>query len=173
MIDHIVATLEVVLVMLMTVLLRVQAIIAISTELPREAPLHVGWRILVIVAVGRHVEDLELGFWRDLVHVVGGGEVVLVRAAWHPWLRFAVATGRREKPLPIEVGSRPATAVTGGALELDLELAGGRRLPVLLVHAVGRGWVLGSRMARLVLWEWVLWLAMLGIVMTRRLVHHR
>ena len=171
MIDHIVTSLEVVLVMLMTVLLRVQAIIAISTELPWEAPLHVGWCILVIVAVGRHVEDLELGLWRDLVHVVGGGEVVLVRAAWHPWLRFAVATGRWEKPLPIEVGGRPATAVTRGALELDRELAGGRWLPVLLVHAVG--WVLRSWMAGLMLWEWVLWLAMLGVVMACRLVHHR
>lgn len=172
-IDHIVATLEVVLMMLMTVLLRVQPIVAIGTELPRECPLHVGRRRVAIVAVVRHVKDLVLEIWRDLVQVVGGGEMVLVRAARHPGLMFTVnATGWWEN---LEVGARvPATAVTRGALQLDLELVGGRRLPVLLVHAVGRRGVLRSRMAaRLMLREWVRWLAMLGIVMACRLVHHR
>ena len=140
-IDHIVAALEVALMMLMTVLLRVEPIVAIGTELPRETPLHVRRRTVAIVAMVWHVEDLVLGFGRDLVQVVRGGQVVLVRTARHPWLVLAVAAGRRENKttLRVEVGGArvpPATAVARGALQLDLELAG-RRLPVLLVHAVG------------------------------------
>ena len=168
----IVATFDV---FVLAVLLRIQSIVAIRAELTCEGrcgTLHVRWSSVVIITRWmKHVELRILGVGCvDRVRQVVGGRQMVLRAAWHAGLELTVAAGRSEKPrVTLEVWMVPAATVDRGTLKVDREL-GGRWLTVLLIHAMR--WVLSSGMARLVVWEWVRWLAVLSIVMARRLMHH-
>ena len=117
--------------------------------------MHVRW---VVVVVGHHKgRVLRLG--RDLMRVVRWSQVTL--RARHG-LRLAIAS--REKPLLLESCWWPSISVHRWTFDLDGELAVGRWLSVLLLHAV---WVLAG-----LVWEGVRRLTVVRVLVCRRVLHH-